>query len=133
MRQSKEAVAAAAYRTGGKHPSPPSHLSEQAKTLWNDIVQSRAIDFFPSGTQELLAQFCELSISMRGLQQELAVMREPDSGLINNVTKLSAALTTLGTKLRLTVQSASRIGEAKADEKGFGNSSLLGGYAVEVR
>ena len=132
-RKSADAVAAESFRSGGSYPKAPSDLSEQEVELWNQIVTCRAVDFFKPGSLSLLKDFVRLVC----VQDENfhALTEDPKNPtLIANVVKLSGALTTLGTKLRLTIQSASRVGEAKLQEEGPGQmSALLGGYAVEQR
>jgi hypothetical protein len=64
-RQSIEARSAAIYRRGGKHPSPPKHLSDEAKKLWKEIVEDRPIDYFRPGALYLLEQLCIMTIAAR--------------------------------------------------------------------
>ena len=59
-RRSIDDIAAAAYRVGGKPPSPPKVMNRRAKQIWNDIVKSRPVDYFCPAGQILLASFCEL-------------------------------------------------------------------------
>ena len=132
-RKSADAVAAESFRSGGSYPKAPSDLSEQEVELWNQIVYSRAVDFFKPGSLSLLKDFVRL-VTIQDINFQRLSEEPDDPTLIGNVTKVSGTLTTLGTKLRLTIQSASRVGEAKLQEEGPGQmSTLLGGYAVEQR
>jgi hypothetical protein len=133
-RKSAAAIAAAGFRAGGLHPTPPAELPPRAAQIWRGIVEARPVDFFAPGSLELLATFCRVSAVQETLLAQLEA--EPsDDDRVARVAKLAATLTTLGTKLRLTIQSASRIGEAatKAKEAPGKASRLLGGHAVELR
>lgn len=132
-RESSEEKAAEYIRPDASHPEPPADLSPEAADLWNDIVLDRPANFFRPGAQQLLAQYCRLSIVQKAHIDRLE--RNPgDEEAIAAVTKLGTHLTVLGTKLRLTIQSASRLGEKKTGERGPGKlSRLIGGHAVEAR
>lgn len=131
-RKSPESVSASLQRPGGRHPEPPADLLAEAADLWNEIVLDRPADFFRPGSLELLAQFCRLSVVQRF---NIAAL-EADPGnadLIAPVVRLGAHLTTLAVKLRISIQTASRHGEKKTDERGPGKAAadgLLGGHAV---
>jgi hypothetical protein len=64
-RQSIEARSAAIYRRGGKRPTPPANLSDEAKKLWKEIVEDRPIDFFRPGALYLLEQLCVMAVAAR--------------------------------------------------------------------
>jgi hypothetical protein len=64
-RQSIEARSAAIYRRGGKRPSPPANLSDEAKKLWREIVEDRPIDYFRPGALYLLEQLCVMTVAAR--------------------------------------------------------------------
>ena len=135
-RKSAEDIAAARFRGNptGQHPQPPATMPPPAAAIWRDIVEARPVDFFAPGSLHLLEQFCRLVIVQRH-NLDLVESDATDNDALTRVTKTSAALTTLATKLRLSIQSASRIGEAatKAAEAAPKLDGLLGGHAIEYR
>lgn len=136
-RQSAEATSAAMFRAGGRHPEPPKGMPKAAAELWREIVEARALDYFRPGSLQLLESFCRLTIVQR--KQLRVVERDPaDDAALGRVTKTSAALATLATKLRLSIQAETgrhglERGVGKIHETGPKPSALLGGHAVEVR
>ena len=66
-RQSAENKAAAAWRSGGKRPEPPKHLSRVAKAMWRQIVNSRPPDHFGPGATHLLESFVVVTLAARDL------------------------------------------------------------------
>jgi phage terminase small subunit len=57
-RISAEARAAAVWRTGGRPPRAPKHLSAGAKKVWQEIVAGYPDDYFQPGATILLEQLC---------------------------------------------------------------------------
>jgi phage terminase small subunit len=111
-----------------KHPSPPSHLSKNAKKVWGDIVGCRPADFFSPGSLHLLEQFCVAVVQ----QRKYAVMMEDDhldKGAVEQFVRLGALLNTTAQKLRLSIQSALRTDSGKNHERQNHDSAslLLGG------
>lgn len=132
-RKSSEARAAAYVRPGTRHPAPPADLPAAAAELWNEIVLDRPADFFRPGAQQLLAQYCRLCVVQQAHIARLET-HPGDDDAIAAVTKLGGHLTTLAVKLRISIQSASRLGEKATDAKGPGKlAHLIGGHAVETR
>ena len=135
-RKSAEAIAAARFLASpsGRHPSPPADMPEAAKRVWKDIVECRPVDFFRGGSLQLLEQFCRQTVIAR--QMTAAVEADPtDRDAVGSMTKVSASLTTLATKLRLSIQAENgRHGldraEGKLNEAAPKASSLLGGHAM---
>ena len=129
-RLSADERAGAAFRAGIAHPTPPKDMPAEAKKLFREIVECRPADFFGPGSLELLATFCRLSIVQRGL----VAAAEADPDAVGKAQKLGVFLNVTAAKLRLTVQSASRVGEGKLDEKRpRAPSGLLGGNVAELR
>jgi phage terminase small subunit len=60
-RKSAAALAMAGFLPTAKPPEAPTHLSANAQRLWTEIVLDRPAEHFRSGTQELLASYCQVS------------------------------------------------------------------------
>ena len=132
-RQSVEARAAAAWRTGRVTPEPPSYLSARGKSLWLDILASKPPDWFDAGSLPLLAMY----VVAIEIAEDLAVRR---SGLPSTPEndKLAArlerrhqraivAMVQLATKCRLSVQAAVDRRSRMLDERGSPPHPLLSG------
>jgi phage terminase small subunit len=132
-RRSPEARAAAYYRTGGKSPPAPDHLSPKAKRVWREITASRPPDFFTRGSWPLLAQYCELDVLQQGY---LTMLRDdPLNPEVQAVTiKMAASLCQLATKLRLAITSVDKrsglLTEKGDPEPRQGDDTLFGGNVV---
>lgn len=139
-RQSAEARAAAAYRAGSAPPPPPKHISREAAVVWREIVASKPPDWFDPGAQILLESFCEETVHARALSKKLNALRKrnaweemkPYEKRLHYATNV---LTTLSTKLRLSVQAlvarqSRRILERGQGAPDDGDDRLLGGRAV---
>ena len=130
-RQSADARAAAVFRAGGHRP-PPRGLPPRARALWREIVGCRAPDHFDPGSFPLLRQFCILAAHTETLEAELAV----DAHALEEMLAVARTMTTLATKLRLTVQSRVRYDAGALDERlpdpTTPVSRLLGGRALRV-
>lgn len=132
-RASAEAVAAARFRASpaGRHPEPPKGLSEDAASIWREVVECRPVDFFRPGALHLLETFC---VTMAAFRENAALLAQDaqNDDVIARVSKLSGSLTTLATKLRISVQASTRPEDAisKESETQASTSSLLGGHAV---
>jgi hypothetical protein len=142
-RQSAEARAAATFRAGAASPAPPKHLSRDARAVWIAIAASKPADWFDAGAQPLLESYCELTVQARAIAKKLARLRkgsswEESKAFERRLEWLSLTLSTLGTKLRLTVQAqidrrSGRIGERGATpirRRSKAADRLLGGQAV---
>jgi hypothetical protein len=130
-RESAEAAAAAYMLAGGRHPEPPAAMPGEASRLWREIVEARPPDFFKPGQLHLLAIFVRLLAVHERLLEDLEA--DPTDETIKRAARLASSITTYATKLRLTVQSASRVGEGKLEEPQAKPSGLLGGHAIETR
>ena len=133
-RKSAEALAAAHFRAGGRHPEPPADLNPEAAKLWRSIVDCRAIDFFRGGQLEMLARYCRLAVIQDRNVAALEVDPSNPAALAATVA-LEPKVVALATKLRITVQSETgRHGLSQAtgkiSERGTKLGSLLGGYAI---
>jgi hypothetical protein len=131
-RLSAEERAAAAFRSGITRRAPPPRLCAQGKRLWREIVDDRPVDFFRPGNFELLEQFCQLMVQLRGLHRQLKKAPPKEyAGVALTVSRLSATGSTLARQLRLTILSDMHRQSAKAVERGEGERDrLLGGAAV---
>jgi phage terminase small subunit len=126
-RQSAEARGAAAFRAGAVPLEPPKHLSKEAAALWLAITACKPPDWFDPASAVLLEEFCEVSTHLRALYQHLARLREAGAWSEAAVTerrwlRVGARLTTLATKLRLTVQAGVDRKSRMLDERGSGGA-----------
>ena len=102
--------------------------------MWKSIVECRPSDFFSPGNLELLEQYCETTILLRGVQAELqsAPMNAETLKLVKDYTTMCIAM---ATKLRLTIQSALR-GDMKKASETFANNGpdpgLLASNVVSI-
>lgn len=133
-RKSAEAIAAAQFRAGGRHPEPPADLNPEAAKHWRSIVECRPVDFFRGGQLEDLERLCRLGAIQR--IYIAALEADPsDATALKNAMDMEPKLLALSTKLRITVQSETgRHGLSQAtgkiSERGTKLGSLLGGYAI---
>lgn len=111
-------------------------MLKPAKELWREIVADRPIDFFRPGSLDMLEQFCQTTIEQRRVLLEIGRARVGIGDYLDlqkMAARYSVMLTTLGSKLRLTVQAdvdgrskkTAERGDASADDDG-----LIGGAAV---
>jgi hypothetical protein len=103
-------------------PPPPPELNEQQATVWRSLVAGKPAGWFRSETHTMLGTLCRVTVQLESINQEFAKF---SAGLpkaakswkrYQQLTRLRGTLvgqlTTLQTKLRLTVQS--RLDPAKA-------------------
>lgn len=126
-RLSAEARAGAALRAGDHRRPPPKGLCAAARRIWCEIVAERPADWFDAGSAPLLRLYCTLSVYCERLEPLVA---EGDPAAAKELRKTSGTLTTLATKLRLSVQAVVRRDAGKLNERGPGLLPLLGGNAV---
>ena len=126
-RVSPAARAAAAWRSGGKKPAPPRHMSTAAKRIWWAIVNDRPPDWFRPGSLELLEQLCEVVIAQRAALAQLAAA-PTDPEAVKVVKDLAGIVNSTAVKLRLSVQADVDRHSGKKDEKEPGADVLLGGW-----
>lgn len=139
-RQSAESRSAAALRAGSAPPAAPKHLSKAAAAVWTEIAASKPADFFDAGARVLLENYCEGAVHMRAIAKKLAGYRkagawEEAKAWEKRLNLISAMLTTLATKLRLSVQAVVDRHSRGLLERGAGHGkkqpdTLLGGQAV---
>jgi hypothetical protein len=104
-RKSAEARSAAYWRSGTKPPAAPKILSPSAAALWRKIVVTRPPDYFTPATLEMLAQFCEISITQRLNFERLR--RDPlNTEIQRNVARLQQIINSTAVKLRLATSSS---------------------------
>jgi hypothetical protein len=131
-RKSSENRSAALWRAGGKPPAPPDVMSADARRLWRKIVGSKPCDYFEPAAQELLAQFCELSVVQRVNLDMLR--REPkDARWQTQAARLQPVLNSLSVKLRLAPSCVLSKKDGRLDEKEIDagdNILLFGGGKV---
>ena len=113
-RQSIEARSAAIFRRGGKRPTPPANLSDEAKKLWREIVEDRPIDFFRPGALQLLEQLCIMTVSARRVGAYFQE-RPGDKDAADQYLKLAHQCAMHCQKLRLSIEVDRKSGQL--DEK----------------
>src|SRR5688572_7422434 len=111
-RQSVEARAAAAWRTGRVTPEPPSYLSARGKSLWLDVLASKPPDWFDAGSLPLLSMYVvaiEIAEDLVVRRSGLPSTPENDrlaARLERRHQRAIVAMVQLATKCRLSVQAA---------------------------
>jgi hypothetical protein len=93
-----------------EYPQPPADLCEQAQGLWRQIVHSWPPKHFKAGSLSLLRTFVEISVMLERLGPK---MLDGDEVAFEKAAKLATIQSTLATKLRLSIQSALRIENAR--------------------
>jgi|GEM_PF-4840513 len=138
-RQSAEARSAAGFLAGAAPPPPPKHLSRAAAAVWREIVASKSVDWFDAGSRILLEAYCETAVHARAIAKRLDRLRklnawEEAKTWEKRYALASGTLTTLSTKLRLSVQALVDRRSRGILERGPGETAardpLLGGRAV---
>lgn len=137
-RQSAESRSAAGFRAGSAPPAPPKHLSKAAAAVWVEIAASKPADWFDPGARILLETYCETAVHARCISKKLERLRksgawEEAKSWEKRMALMSTTLTTLATKLRLSVQALVERHSRKIVERGqVGEKpdTLLGGTAV---
>jgi hypothetical protein len=116
-------------------PVPKGLAPKRARAIWIELVGSKDPSYFLRMDVPLLTRFCTLAARAEGLEQLMATMpvqSEEAPRLERRLTSISAALTGLAQKLRLTVahrverHAAARSSEALNFEKPW----LIGGRAT---
>jgi hypothetical protein len=129
-RKSVEAMAAAAWRQDRVLPEPTKYLPDKPKSLWLDVVSSKAPDMFDAGSYPLLAAFCTAAWIAEGLAERIAVLPVNDREaprLERRWHKAVASMISLGTKCRLTVQGSVDRRSGMLTERWSRDNSLLRG------
>ncbi len=137
-RQSAESRSIAGFRAGSAPPAPPKHLSKGAAIVWVQIVASKPADWFDAGSLVLLETYCEGAVHIRCIAKKLAGFRksgawEEAKAWEKRFKQMSECLTTIATKLRLSVQAIVERHSRKIGERGNAGKAadtLLGGQAV---
>jgi hypothetical protein len=108
-------------------------LSKEGKSLWMDIVSSKAPDFFDAGSFPLLAMFVQAITMARALDAQLSALPSTPEGnrqaarLERRWHKAVTVACMLGVKCRLTVQAAVDRRSRMLDEKWAANDRLFKG------
>ena len=124
------ARAAQAWKTSSK-PRPPRGMSRAARTVWRQIVEDRAGDWFRPSNLHLLEQLCETMVAQRAAMAGLRAA-PTDKELVKTVCALGNLTVALSTKLRLTVQADVVRQSRKIDEREPAADVLLGGWKRPV-
>lgn len=135
-RMSAEARSAAAHKAGGKPPPPPPGFAEAESRIWQKIVRQKPIGWFDEGSLPILALYCRTLVLADRTASKLMSL-EPDDPLgmelAKQLVRLGSSVTTMATKLRLSVQGSidRRSGMlAETNNTVEVADNLLGGAAV---
>lgn len=103
--------------------APPDDLTPQEAEVWCRVVATKPADWFDAGSTPLLAQFCRATVQsdrIAGLVEQVSLALLTDANELGRYkelrkiqAQLSAELTSLATKMRLSQQS--RYGARGAD------------------
>lgn len=136
-RMSAEARSAAAHKSGGKPPAPPDGFGEAESKIWRAITRQKPLGWFDAGSLPLLGQYCRTLVLAEKTAAGLMTMAVDDPLAIEvgkHLVRLNGSVTTMATKLRLSVQGAvsSRSGMIVEinDDAAIPGDNLLGGAAV---
>jgi phage terminase small subunit len=135
-RKSAEALAMAGFLPTAKPPEAPAHLSPTAQRLWTEIVLDRPAEHFRSGTQELLANYCEISAQLEELwrrARECEDDRKAQDVVLRHIARMATLQARLCSELRLTPRV--NIDRRSATLNEFGNPPhpLFGGKRAFIR
>lgn len=136
-RMSAEARSAAAHRSGGKPPPPPEGFGEAESKIWRAITRQKPLGWFDSGSLPILGQYCRTLVLAERTAAELMDMAPSDPTAIDvgkHLVRLNSSITTMATKLRLSVQGtvdrrSGMLAETN-DDADASSDNLLGGAAV---
>jgi hypothetical protein len=107
--------------------------------VWREIVASKSVDWFDAGSRILLEAYCETAVHARAIAKRLDRLRKAGAWgeakpWERRYAQMSGTLTTLATKLRLSVQALVDRRSRGILERGPGEKAsrdrLLGGAAV---
>jgi phage terminase small subunit len=121
-RKSAAALAMAGFLPTRKPPEAPAHLSANAKRLWAEIVLDRPAEHFRTGTQELLASYCQVSDQLEQLWQrerECEDDRKAQDVVLRHICRLATLQARLCSELRLTPRA--NINRHSAKLNAYGN------------
>jgi hypothetical protein len=114
-RPSADSLSVVAALVPSKRPPPPTELEPDAAEEWIAIADRMPADWFLRESHPLLANLCQLIVESRRVAGELAALRRESlrddatlqrfDQLVRLQVRLSGAIATLSTKLRLTHQS----------------------------
>lgn len=136
-RMSAENRSTGVWREGGHRVLPPARMNKSAKALWYSIVNSKPADWFSPGSAVLLGQFCELAVQQKQLiayrsamvDEEIWAARAVE--LEKRIHSYSATLSTLATKMRLSVQAIMESRSFQIEEKGTQAKALFDASAMK--
>lgn len=140
-RRSPESRAAAALLVGHAAPEAPKHLSKEAALVWRAVVASKPSDWFDAGAQLLLESLCDAVVHARAVGKKLHGYRKAGAWdeckpWEKRLALMAQTISTLCTKLRLSVQAVVDRHSRKLGERGQNQTpgtkpdTLLGGQAV---
>lgn len=110
-----------------ERPTPPDTLTEEQQSVWKTIVNRLPGDWFPAETHDMLAAYCTHSVTMTKLNGMIKVLEELDAEtlvldpdymkqyktMVSMRKQETAAMASLATKLRMTIQSTRSASKSK--------------------
>lgn len=136
-RMSAEARSASAFKSGGKPPPPPDGFAEAESKIWRKITRQKPLGWFDEGSLPILSQYCRTLVLAERTSAALMSMAVDDPMAIEvgkHLVRLNGSVTTMATKLRLSVQGSvdrrSGMLAETNDDAGAVSDNLLGGAAV---
>jgi phage terminase small subunit len=129
-RKSAEALAMAGFLPTAKPPEAPAHLSATARRLWTEIVLDRPPEHFRTGTQELLASYCQVSDQLEQLwrrARECEDDRKAQDVVLRHISRMATLQARLCSELRLTPRANIERHSAQRDAYGNPPHPLLEG------
>jgi hypothetical protein len=106
------------------------------RRLWTEIVLDRPAEHFRTGTQELLASYCQVSDQLEQLwrrERECQDDRKAQDVVLRHICRLATLQARLCSELRLTPRANIERHSAKLNEFGNPTNPLFGGKRAFIR
>ena len=108
-----------------ERPKAPHDLHDEEVEVWHAVVSSMPADWFDSGTQPLLAQYCRHVVQARRLAElieratsDANLMIEDYDRLLKMQQRESMAMCSLATKMKVTQQATTNFRGNKKTQAG---------------
>lgn len=114
-RRSPGDLEAALWRSRRGAPPPPRGIGARAARIWRQAIASLPVDALKEGAHPMLRNYCVLAANAEHLGRKLAA--HPDNKAVRaELLKVSAAVASLGVKLRLAPSSRLRAADGRLGE-----------------